>query len=306
MNSSNSDQPKPPGKRSRGAILKEARKAQGLSLDKIHDETKIPLDVLKAIEEGYTVRTLSPFYFKGFVKMYAQYLEVDPARVIDDYHKEELPPAIEETPKKEERRPLQEPKIELPVWDIQEFFTPRRKEFLVKGIAVLFVLFLVTRIFGCVKDRAKNKTVKSATAVEKVEEKSQKTEVAKPPAQQEARIPSPRLQRDDETGELVRRADAPASPGSAAVPQQEEGVRLTVKVKRQGWLQVKADGSVVFQSTLNEGTTETWKAEESIELSGKLIHYLDYTVNGKDVGGLSRDARNARRLVVTEKGISPK
>ena len=54
-----------------GKLLKKAREERGLSIDAIHEGTKIPLDVLRAIEEGYTVRTLTPFYLKGFYKIYA-------------------------------------------------------------------------------------------------------------------------------------------------------------------------------------------------------------------------------------------
>ncbi|MBF0485777.1 MAG: helix-turn-helix domain-containing protein, partial [Candidatus Omnitrophica bacterium] len=61
-----------------GVFLKAERERQGLSLDMIHEATKIPIDSLKAIEEGYKVRTLSPFYFKSFVRLYAQYLNLDP------------------------------------------------------------------------------------------------------------------------------------------------------------------------------------------------------------------------------------
>ena len=42
----------------KGQILKKAREAKGLGLDVVHEATKIPMDVLRAIEEGYTVRTL--------------------------------------------------------------------------------------------------------------------------------------------------------------------------------------------------------------------------------------------------------
>ena len=39
-------------KESAGVILKQEREAQGLSLDIVHEATKIPLDALRAIEEG--------------------------------------------------------------------------------------------------------------------------------------------------------------------------------------------------------------------------------------------------------------
>src|SRR6185295_12967123 len=60
-----------------GTFLKQCRQEQGHSLEAVHEATKIPLDVLRGIEEGYKVRTLSPFYYKGFLKLYANYLNVE-------------------------------------------------------------------------------------------------------------------------------------------------------------------------------------------------------------------------------------
>src|SRR3989338_3955267 len=75
----------------KGLLLKQVRESKGISLGAVHEATKIPLDSLRAIEEGYKVRTLSPFYLKGFLKMYASYLEVDIKEVVDDYRPEKLP-----------------------------------------------------------------------------------------------------------------------------------------------------------------------------------------------------------------------
>ena len=69
----------------KGRILKEIRESRGISLETIYNETKVPLDALKAIEEGYTIRSISPFYLRGFAKIYARYLDVDVNKVIEDY-----------------------------------------------------------------------------------------------------------------------------------------------------------------------------------------------------------------------------
>ena len=45
----------------KGQVLKQAREAKGISLVAVHEATKIPLDALKAIEEGYTIRPLTSF-----------------------------------------------------------------------------------------------------------------------------------------------------------------------------------------------------------------------------------------------------
>ena len=49
--SSDSAEAKEPIERA-GAILKKARESQGLSLEIVHEATKIPMDALRAIEEG--------------------------------------------------------------------------------------------------------------------------------------------------------------------------------------------------------------------------------------------------------------
>ena len=75
----------------KGLILKEAREKKGLSLEVVHEATKIPMDALRAIEQGYAVRNLSPFYLRGFIKIYAHFLNIDPKSILEDFHKEELP-----------------------------------------------------------------------------------------------------------------------------------------------------------------------------------------------------------------------
>ena len=69
--------------KTKGRIFKEARESKGITLETVQEVTKIPMDVLRAIEEGYTVRNISPFYFKGFLKMYAQYLNLDIREIIE-------------------------------------------------------------------------------------------------------------------------------------------------------------------------------------------------------------------------------
>lgn len=78
-------------KMSQGEILKRARESQSISLNTIHEQTNIPLDALKAIEEGYMVRTLSPFYRKSFIKMYAKCLKVEIDDVIEERRKASPP-----------------------------------------------------------------------------------------------------------------------------------------------------------------------------------------------------------------------
>lgn len=84
-----------------GAILKAERETRGLTLEVVQEATKIPLDSLRAIEEGYKIRTLTSFYYKSFVKLYAKYLGIDPApllAVVPAYQPVPAAPSVERKP----------------------------------------------------------------------------------------------------------------------------------------------------------------------------------------------------------------
>ena len=67
-----------------GAKLKKIRLEKGITLEEAHKKTKIHLDILKALEADSVVN-LSPIYIKGFLKIYCNFLRVDPQDYISDY-----------------------------------------------------------------------------------------------------------------------------------------------------------------------------------------------------------------------------
>jgi cytoskeleton protein RodZ len=285
-----------------GAILKQTRESRGISLETAHEMTKIPMDVLRSIEEGYTLRSLSPFYLKGFVKMYAQYLGLDVNKVIRDFPAEEkIPPPMEK---------------EKPQFDFGSVLPKKRQQRIVQGAAVVIALILVSRIAGCVvsqlkstnrKPAVKTEQKKKVVAVKKETKKvttavKKKTEEVKAPVKTVAKAATP-------DPKPARSAVAPAvisTPEPAATAPDSKKISLTVRAKKSGWLQVKVDGNLVFQSMLNSGVSETWSAEDSIELSGKNIQNLDFEVNGKIIGDLGRSDRTTRRVIVTKDGLTVK
>ena len=165
-----------PNKKSRGIILKESRESKGLSLRTVHEMTKIPMDVLKGIEEGYTVRTLSEFYLKGFIKMYAHYLGIDDSEVLSQEA---------EVEKKPDPKPVEPKKIMAPERNFggDTFFTKERQQLIVKVIGALIVLFIVVKIGGCIKNMASKPKPSSPkiqetkkVALKKIQEQSKPVE----------------------------------------------------------------------------------------------------------------------------------
>lgn len=60
-----------------GAMLREERERQGLSIEAVSDKIKITCSCLTAIEEGNESHLPHPVYAKGFIKNYAKLLGVD-------------------------------------------------------------------------------------------------------------------------------------------------------------------------------------------------------------------------------------
>jgi len=272
----------PQEKRPVGSIFREAREAKRLSYEVVHEATKIPMDVLKAIEEGYTIRTMSLFYLKAFKKKYAEYLDINIADVVEDYRPETLP------------KPIRDDSYELLQKRLKMIFTRDRQQQIVKVVGAIIVLLFLVKIVGCLVGGAKDRGEKAAKVSRETKSSIPKVE-PKPVAAVKPAAPVP----------VSRPASAPAQEEAAQAPSvNSQLVNLFVKARKTCWLRVKVDGNLVFQATLLEGASEAWHADKEIEISGKNIHGLDFELNGKVLPGLGRSERDARRVVVTRKGLS--
>jgi curved DNA-binding protein CbpA len=69
----------------RGKILKQIREKVGIELKAISAETKISIKILEWIEEEAMEKLPPLVYLKGFLKAYAQALDLDPQKVVDGY-----------------------------------------------------------------------------------------------------------------------------------------------------------------------------------------------------------------------------
>lgn len=270
------------------SVLKEARESKGLSLEAIHEATKIPMDALRAIEEGYSIRNLSPFYLRGFIKIYANYLNIDLKSVIENYHREELPKQIKEDTSSFDLEPIEQ-------W-FAKIFSRINKRHIGIALGIILALFLVSKGVGYLAHRPKSavKPNQKITKVNKAEKKELVKAVEKisPPV---PKVVEPKVEVKEVTPPVV--TAVPSSP-------IKRKVTLTARAKKASWLKVKADGETVFQGTLNSGSVETWIADNKIEISGKNVNQLEFELNGKMIGTIGREDRRAKGVVVTKDGLS--
>ena len=290
----------------KGAILKKVRVESGLSLEAVHEATKIPMDALRAIEDGYTVRTLSSFYYKGFLKIYARYLNVDIAQVLDEDKPEQIISHPPSSPKEKE--------FEFD-FSWSKIFTKQRKQQLVflLGLGLsLFILFKIIRASihlmtsgmprtkVVMREEKESKRKANLNNVPQSAAKKQSQEVFSRPSDPKVNQAPVASLKDIPQQRQVSSMPTVVAPARRS---EEKAVTLTARAQKNSWLRVKADGAIVFQATLRQGAVETWTANQLIEITGRNIHELEFELNGKTIGSLGREDRKANRLEVTKGGL---
>jgi transcriptional regulator with XRE-family HTH domain len=68
-----------------GAILRAERERRGLTEHQVADATRIMVQMVREFEEEDFHRIAAPIYGRGFVKIYASYLELDPAPLVKEF-----------------------------------------------------------------------------------------------------------------------------------------------------------------------------------------------------------------------------
>jgi cytoskeletal protein RodZ len=69
-----------------GEKLRQARELKGVSLEEAQNKTKIHIGVLRILEKGEAPRNVNLIYLKGFLKIYADFLGLDPKAVVEGFN----------------------------------------------------------------------------------------------------------------------------------------------------------------------------------------------------------------------------
>jgi cytoskeletal protein RodZ len=322
-----------------GSILKQEREQRGLTLESVQEATKIPIDSLKAIEEGYKIRTLTAFYYKSFVRLYALHLGVDPLpilKMIPSYQpaakaavSERLKPAPrDKAVKKSVVAPIAKPEalklriaapsLRMPSWPKLVPVAAGIAAVIVLGAGIIWLVGNTAKGRGTAAVAVSSEKVKVSrpvksdklTKVAKVE-KAEKIEKAEK-AERTERIEKVEKTEPVKEVKMARVEPAPPAAAPVVVPavkpaepvKDQHSATLTVRAGVTAWLTVKCDGSTVFKGSLKKGSFETWHAVKKIEISGKEVDGLEFEVNGKTIGKLGRHGAKARKVIVTPDGLT--
>jgi cytoskeletal protein RodZ len=275
-----------PSAASPGAILKRCRVYHDLSLEDAEESTKIGANYLLALEEDEVSQFSSLAYLKGFLRIYATYLGLNPDDMIRLYEKlysagsggggQNAGTAGAADPVPRKKFPFQ--KLAMP--------------------AVILVLILIT---AAIINRSPSPPVRQNQPVSVI------TPAAAPPIQQihsSARQAEP-VKIPAETVVEQKPGDSPPPvPAGVQKPLAEStrGFVVRLKVVQSGTLTVTIDGSTSQAYELVVGDSIEWKADRTISLELSNAGGVEAELNGRQLKPFGQSGKPAT-VVLDSEGI---
>ncbi|MFA7059887.1 MAG: RodZ domain-containing protein [Pedobacter sp.] len=247
-----------------GAILKRCREYHGISLEEAAEATKVGLNYLKALEEDQAKEFASIAYLKGFLRIYASYLGLNPDDIMRIYEKMSAPVSTcgAEQSAEENRGTV-------------------RRRFSWQKLALPVCLLLLLIITAAIINRPT--TPPTQQAVPKPAIVTQATPVMPsrssarqaPPAQKSEPLITP--------AEIVNKEPSPSERNSTQKQLYDppRGFVVRMKVTQTGTLDVTIDGATPQNYDLVAGDVFEWKAEKNITLDVSNAGGVEAELNGK-------------------------
>ncbi len=257
---------------SAGARLKKIRQERGLSLEDIQKKTKIHFNVLRAIE-GDSISDLSPVYLKSFIKIYCNYLGLDPKEFTGETSQSQKPVLNatigrdigERIEKKPSSSFIKDASLKLGAMRPAPVF----KKIIISTVLALIFIFLAFNLARFISSRFK-----------------------KQPARPRVFIPA-----------AVAPKITKAKTAKAVKKEVTQGFMLGLSARHKSWVSVKVDGRVVFHGVLAAGRSESWSAKEKIELSLGDAGAVELQVNDQRFANLGRRGQPLKNIVINKEGL---
>ncbi|MBC6972080.1 helix-turn-helix domain-containing protein [Bacillus sp. Xin] len=296
-----------------GQKLKEAREAKGLSIDQLHEVTKIQKRYLITIEEGDYSILPGAFYARAFIKQYADAVGLNGEELLVEYQSV-IPQSeshdVPQVSKSQKTQETMQKAASLPIADHMPKILIALLVIAV-GVVVWFVFqWLAGKDEGQVKQskseqievqKAKNspldekKEEVKAEEPKKEETKKEEPKKEEPPAQQ----PS--------AGQEEVKVVGTSGKVSTLEIHNNKALELEITAKGASYVDIKNEGgNVVFNGTLQEGQTEKHDlttAKEVLLNIGSAPN-VEIKLNGQVVAfPLDPEKEYHQRLVIKNLGI---
>ena len=276
-----------------GEILKDARLAAKLSVEKVSDKTRIGADYLIAIEAGDFNALPGQVYASGFVRTYAKFLGLDAGEIYDKFRDEVA------GNRHRVKLAIMEPE--------REGGVPHRKEILI-AIGALIFIYALWNIFSSSGNETRNEKAPETVAMETINATvaEQKAAAAVPAAKSEAKKDTPAVASSapsassekkaapKEESEMVEQVDLSRSYGA-----NDGETRVVLVANSEVWLQITDDDKVIFSKVLAKGDKyNVPDYEYDLTLRAGNAASIDVYVDGNKLSPLGKRGTIARDISI--------
>jgi cytoskeletal protein RodZ len=253
-----------PSGASPGAILRRCREYHGLTLEEAEQATKIGANYLNALEEDQVGQFASLAYLKGFLRIYAAYLGLNPDDMIRLYDK--LYSTGTGHPEHKGR-------------SAEKAEKPPRKKFPLKKLALPAILLLLILICAAIVNRSPAPPPRQSPTAPAL------TPAALPATQQV--LSSSRSSRTTDgfaAGQPRGDGQSPSPAGTQkSSPETPRGIIVRLKATQGGTVNVIIDGFTSQAYELTVGDSIEWKADRTISLDMSNAGGVEAELNGRQL-----------------------
>ena len=252
-----------------GDTLRAEREKQNLTIKDIEKGTSIRSLYIDCIEKGEYQQLPGEVYTKGFIRNYANFLKLDADAAVKQYMDENHPAAaVAAEPEENSTMREEPPKKKAAAFSTGNDFRQRVETSHKRQNKLLLVLIALIVAGGAVYLFASE----GGSGVSD-----------KKPAQTAAQS-----------------SGAASSASAKPVPEKKnDGVEVTAVFTDRCWTEVKADGKIVFEGTVEKGKTESWKGREKVVITAGNAGAVELKLNGKELGKAGKTGQ------VVEKTYTP-
>ena len=282
-----------------GEILKDARLASKLSIEKVSDKTRIGVAYLIAIEAGDFNALPGQVYASGFVRTYAKFLGLDAGAIYDKFRDEAA------GNRQRVKLAMMEPE--------REGGVPHRKEILIAIGALIFIYALWTIFSSSGSEKAKEKAPETV-AMEAVNATvaEQKVSAASSTVKSEAKKDAPVAVKPASSAATA----TTAASGKTAAPKEESETveqvdlsrsygandgetRVVLVANSEVWIQITDDDKVIFSKVLAKGDRyNVPDYEYDLTLRAGNAASIDVYVDGNKLSPLGKRGTIARDISI--------
>ncbi len=272
-----------------GSTLKTERERQGLTIKDIEQGTSIRARYLEALENGKYDDLPKEVYVKGFIRNYAEFLHLDGAKLVQEYCEEThgtvseavVQPVHATTSMVNENAPFSSGS------DFHERVEKsHNKQIFAMVVAAIVVIFVgsIYYFFGEDPSAVKPQQNPQQTVVQDSQVQNTQRSGQNPASQSAQGSVLPAQNSGNQT--VQPSPQQPASPAaigntaSAAAGQND----VTAKFSGRCWVNVKADGKVLYEGIVEANQTLRWTGKKDVVVTIGNAGAIDLMYNGQNIG----------------------